>query len=186
MTAVCLILLTLFLVTGIKLCKIKINNRAQNILSPRLILVISYYMYSAAMPISRLFFASTETSYDAEYMVVQILGALGILIGLFFQKYCFRFTRNKSSKQVSRIFLPLPAIIIMTIAVGIFMFGEFKGLGCNLSAILAPYGYEASLKTGNEGQTLFGPILWIFAVSSTVLAFIGAYNTKNRILILIT
>jgi hypothetical protein len=129
---------------------------------------------------------STEMSYDAEYMMVQILGALGILIGLYFQKYHVRFTSNRSPKQASRIYLPIPAIIVMTIAVGIFIFGILKTLGWNLSAIFTPYGYEASLKTGNEEQTLFGSIVWLFAISSTVLAFIGAYNKKNRILILIT
>lgn len=83
-------------------------------------------MYSVAMPISRLCFDSTEMDYDAEYMMVQLLGASGILIGLLFQKYYIRFTRNKSSKQASQIFLTLPAIIIMSISVGIVIFGSMK------------------------------------------------------------
>lgn len=186
MTTVYLILLTLFLVIGIKLCKIRKNNRFLYELSPRLILVISYFMYSVAMPISRLFFASTEMSYDAEYMIVQILGALGILIGLSFQKYNVSFTSNRSSKQASRIFLPLPAIIIMSAAVGVVIIGTIKDLGWSLSAVLKPYGYEVMVNTGTQEQTLFGQILWVFAISSTVLAFIGANNTKNNRLILLT
>lgn len=186
MTLIYLILLTLYLVMGVKLCKIREENRFQYELSPRLILVISYYMYSTAMPISRLFFASTAKSdYDNEYMIVQLLGASGIIIGLYyFQKYRIRFTSNRRSKQASRIFLPLPAIIIMSATVGIVMFGAMKGLEWNLSAILKPYGYEATLGTGTQEQTLFGQILWMFAISSTVLVFIGAYNTKNNKLIL--
>jgi hypothetical protein len=123
--------------------------------------------------------------YDAEYMMVQLLGASGILIGILFQKYYIRFTRNKSSKQASQIFLTLPAIIIMSISVGIVIFGSMKALGWNLSAILKPYG-EATLQTGTQEQTLFGQILWVLAISSTVLVFIGAYNTKDNKLIILT
>ena len=187
MTTAYLILLTLFLVAGIKLSRIKINNAFQNVLSPRLILVISYYMYSAAMPISRLFFASKEMHCDIEYMKAQILGGLGILIGLYFQKYCLRFMKKKSSKQVSQIYLPIFAIIIMTIAVGIIMFCGLKALGWNLSAIFTTTRYyETSLKTGNQAPTLFGAILWLCAISGTVLAFVGAYSIKNSKLILLT
>lgn len=186
MTIIYLILLTFYLVAGIRICRVKVNNRYQHELSPRLILVISYYMYSVAMPISRLCFDGTEMDYDAEYMMVQLLGASGIIIGLLFQRYYLRFTRNKRSKQASQIFLPLPAIIIMSISVGIVMFGAMKGIGWNLSAIFKPYGYEVLLQTGNKEQTLFGQILWILAISSTVLVFIGVYNTKNNKLILLT
>lgn len=186
MTTVYSILLALFLVIGIKLCKIREQNRFHYELSPRLILVISYYMYSVAMPISRLFFASREMSYDAEYMMVHALGALGILVGLYVQRYKVNITSNRSPKQTSRIYFPIAAMIIMAMTVGIFVFGVLETLGWNLSAIFTPYGYEASLKIGNEEQTMFGSILWVFAISSTVLAFIGAYNKKNRILILIT
>jgi len=221
MTTIYLILLTLYLIVGIRICRVKVkhpavsrgaslrnpakpgtpflslashralwrrrvNNRYQHELSPTLILVLSYYMYSVAMPISRLCFDSAEMEYDAEYMLVQLLGAAGIIIGLLFQRYHLGFVRNRneSSKQVSRIFRPLPALIIMSISVGIVMFGDLRGLGWDLSAIVKPYGYETTLLTGNREQTLFGQILWVLAISSTALAFIGAYNTKNNKLIL--
>jgi len=181
-----LLLLALFLVTGMRLSRVKINNRFQNVLSPGLVLVVSYCMYSVAMPVSRLFFTNTDTDYDVEYMEVQILGAAGILIGLYFQRLYHRFKKNRNSAQVLQTYMPMPAIVIMTVAVGMVMFFALKGLGWEFSAIFNPRSYVASPQTGNPEQTLFGAILWVLAISSTVLAFIGANNTKNRKLLIFT
>jgi hypothetical protein len=137
------------------------------------------------MPISRLLFASTAMEYDAEYMMVQMLGAAGILIGLYFQKYNTIFTYNRYSKRASSYtFLPILATIIMTVAVGVVMFDALKALQWNFSQIIAPYRQD--FQGENEGPTLFGAILYLVAISSVVLAFIGAYKNKNTNVILIT
>ena len=187
MIAIYLVLLTLFLVVGIRLCKTRGKTWSHYEFSPRLILVISYYMYSSAMPISRLLFDSTPTIYDTEYMIACTLGALGILIGfLCFQKYNARTAGNKDSEQGSQIFRPMVSIIIMSAAVGIVLFGGMRALGWDLSALLSPRGYESSLQAGTQEQTLFGQILWVLAVSSTVAVFIGVYKTRENKLIILT
>ena len=175
-----LMALTFFLVTGVKLCKRKVNDRFRYELSPRLILVISYCIYSSAMPISRLFFASAETSYDEEYMMAQLLGALGILIGLIIRGRRPKVARDKSSKESARVFQPVPAIILMTLTMGIVIFIALKALEWNFAAIFFPYGYELSLLRGDERPTVFGAIAYLFPISSVVLSFIGARNIKSK------
>ncbi|MEK7211202.1 MAG: hypothetical protein AAB731_01055, partial [Patescibacteria group bacterium] len=132
------------------------------------------------MPISRLFFASAETSYDEEYMMAQLLGALGILIGLIIRGRRPKVARDKSSKESARVFQPVPAIILMTLTMGIVIFIALKALEWNFAAIFFPYGYELSLLRGDERPTVFGAIAYLFPISSVVLSFIGARNIKSK------
>ncbi len=181
-----LLLMIAFLIAALKLSKIQYLNESRYELSPRLILVISYFVYSVAMPISRIFFDSDKMTYDIEYIVAQVLGATGILIGYFIQYKCLRFTHNRKLKHESKIFLRIPALFCMVIALTIVMFNALNALGWDFSAILNPYGFESTLLTGNEEQSLFGAILELVAISSILLSYTGAYNTNNKSVLLIS
>jgi hypothetical protein len=180
-----LLLLTIFLTIGVRLCKIQVNKKLQYEFSPRLMLVISYYVYSIALPISRLFFTNMDKRYDVEYMWVQLMGAAGILFGLVFHRFYLKFTCKRKAELVQRKYLPEVAIIIMAFATGVTAFNSFKGLGWNVNAIFTPYGFESSLKTRNVNPTLFGEVVSFFAISSVVLSFVGAKFTNNKKLIFI-
>lgn len=179
------ILMIAFLIFGLKMSKISMLKESRYELSPRLILVISFFMYSVAMPISRLFFDSAGMTYDIEYMVAQALGALGILTGLFIQYKYLKFTRNRKEKPAPIKFLRTPALICMTMALAVVMFSALNALGWNFSAILNPYGFESTLMTGNEERSLFGAILELIAISSILLSFVGAYKINNKTIIFI-
>jgi len=181
-----LILMCVFLIFGMNLCKITTLEGSRFELCPRLILVISFFMYSVAMPISRLLFDTAEMIHDEEYMGAQLLGAFGILIGLLIQYKYIVYTRYRFSMPQPMEFKPTTALVCMTLSFVTVMYSALNALGWDLRAIFNPYGYESTLLTGNEEASLFGSILALLTICSIIQSFIGAYKTNNKRIIRIT
>jgi len=124
--------------------RVKGNKLRHWQLTPQLMLVASFFLYSSAMPISRIFWRSDATATDIPFMETNILAALGIFAGL----YLSRFVSPPGTSQPRAVSAPWPASLCIFTAVAALLAAVAYALysvGMQVSNLFTPYGFETTV-----------------------------------------
>src|SRR3712207_6668308 len=67
---------------SIRATRVRRNGELRYELTPSLVLVLSYFLYASALPVSRVIVGSPPAPGDAEYLLPHLLAGVGIMLGL--------------------------------------------------------------------------------------------------------
>jgi hypothetical protein len=154
------------------LCAVSRGGKRQLELSPCLVLVVSYALYSSALPASRLLLGTSgDPAVDAAYVAPHVLGALGILLGLLIPTHHAFPSRCNASLSNRPVFLR-PGLVFVAVFAGIawqfyVLLMQVRG---EVAGLLSPYASGE----GYNPAGLLGSLVVItsnIAIATIVLAF---------------
>ncbi len=124
-------------------------------MSPEVVLVISFFLYASAMPVSRLLWGTGVDDADVPFMQAHILAVLGLLIGLIGGKYL------SPPKKTPPAIKPLPKqrIVVLTVsALAVILGYIYYSIGFSIANWLQPYSFETTLNpVSTTADTLIEP-----------------------------
>jgi oligosaccharide repeat unit polymerase len=142
MLAAYLVNLTLLTAGSVYVSQVRREGGRQLELTPSMILPISYFLYSSALPISRLFFGSPAGAYDMDYLMPHLMGAAGILIGLILANPVF--AKTNRVKIPTNAFAERLRVSVVAVVAGAAIIWQlyvmFSRAEWSLEMMLSPYG----------------------------------------------
>lgn len=124
-------------------------------LTPEVILVASFFLYTSAMPVSRIFWGSEPRPNDLDFMQAHLLANFGLLAGIVGAKL-FRPPAVQNT-----LVRPLPSrrcVILSLLTLFGFAFYIYSSVGYQLGNMLKPYTFETTLGENTTLDTLMEPI----------------------------
>ncbi len=143
------------------------------------ILIFAFFLYSMAMPISRIFFDTFEEQLDIQYMIAINLGSLGYMLASWFtkkdyEKYIINAKINATYFRFSNesIFILMSLFFISLFFIRMLYSAQF-----NIFNFFAFYGFEATYGTEHPLLTLLGGSV---AISGLITVFACCHNSRKN------
>ncbi|MDB5231200.1 MAG: hypothetical protein JWN76_2005 [Chitinophagaceae bacterium] len=152
-------------------------------LTPFLVLVVAFFLYSISLPISRIFFRSTNIKSDDEFILLNSLAFLGVIIGLylFYKIKDFKPTAYNYKKDLVENTNTLIIFLVISLLFAFQLYKIFRNLDWNFAAFFMPYGYEAQLGNGKEMSSAESTIE-IVLIAAVNVGFSLAQKNKKKVL----
>ena len=173
-----LLFLAIILFTSREVTTIVSGKRAWE-LTPEFILVVAFLAYTSAMPVSRLLWHSETTDVDIEFMQVNILAALGMLIGLVLGRIIAWKLRSHASNRPGLVTYMKPSKIAVLTVSAVVIIGIFVlySVGFSVANLLKPYGYERNVLTEQSTRDTLTPP---FGIGLILTCFAAAINDPRK------
>jgi hypothetical protein len=142
-------------------------------LSPEIIMVISFFLYTSAMPASRMLWGTEAMPLDIPFMQTHLLANLGLLVGLVAGKLL-----SPPKAQIKQ-YQPLPPARVAMLATGaliVFLGYIYYSVGFSVANMFRPYGFETTLNEISTVDTLMEPAVCVFVLH----CYLGAFILRNR------
>ena len=152
------------------------------LLSPSLVLGVSFYLYSIALPLSRFFIGSGNVTFppnmdlDNLYMMHHLIAAIGLLAGFALARYATYYRSSTASVGGGNQYaMRIELFFILSVSLVIFnVYLTIKNIG-GIENIFQPYGFNSTEDIFDVSGMAVGSVLealWIyFALVPLVLFF---------------
>lgn len=155
--------------------------------TPSLVLLLSFYLYSISLPLSRLMIGDANVVYppDSEsdnlYMFHHILAAFGLLLGIIVYRVIFARKRMSRINKIMGLYAVRPRLFFVLssfmVLLNVYLFAKHLG---GIENIFQPYGYNAAQDLFDASSLPVTSVLDAVGTYLAIVPLVMFFSVKNR------